>query len=159
MTTIGKPSLTTAFRKLDTDRDGNLSTQELSSGIEKAAKGWVPGGATLAKNLVKDHDADHDGKLNWREAQRAAGDLSPGLKGMPVDKNGDGKVDRNEVSAWVKQKAGPLGGALAGPANNALLAFADADGDGVINVKTELEPLIGDITAKARTPTTKPDDE
>ncbi len=102
----GGPPPNAMFRALDADGDGAISIRELRKAVV----------------ALKKLDADKDGKITQAEAMGGpgdpAGDASAAVdRLMQNDKNGDGKLSKNEIPRHLAQ----------------MLVGADTNGDGTLD--------------------------
>jgi Ca2+-binding EF-hand superfamily protein len=102
----GGPPPNAMFSAIDTDGDGAISMRELRKAVV----------------ALKQLDTDRDGKITQAEAMRGpigpGGDPAAMIDGMMQnDKNGDGKLSKNELPRHMAQ----------------MLSSADANGDGSLD--------------------------
>ena len=150
------------LEKFDTNKDGQLSAQEKANAQAEMMKDAVPG----MKELMKRFDRDGDGRLNEREQAaareamqkiRAQGGGAPQV-GAPItfagneipaailekfDKDGDGKLNDEEMAAAKKAQSGKRERVKQAD----VIKEFDKDGDGKLN---EAEKAAAKAAAKER---------
>jgi Ca2+-binding EF-hand superfamily protein len=150
---LNNPELTKRLQeKFDTNKDGNLSAEERAKMQEEMLKQAAQAGGPAFQQFLKKFDADGDGKLNDRERQ-AAMEAAQKLRqkgggpqvGAPLfggggnaipaeilerfDKDGDGKLNGEELAAAKKANSGRR----ERPKKADILKEFDKDGDGKLN--------------------------
>lgn len=101
---------------------GNRRSASATPGIQASAGGQGAPGLTLRQfqqrreQRILAADTDHDGKVSLAEftAAMANGKADPARRFARLDRNGDGRVDRQEIAAMAARRFGRI----------------DADGDG-----------------------------
>ena len=139
-----------AFRKFDTDNDGEISYQELKNGMNSVCK--LSEGEVTAVFAIG--DVDSDGKISFSEFARmvlpsadeklcllkkslgSASNVEASFKKFDVNK--DGKISKEELSKGLKSSGLKFTDAEV----DVIFAVADLDGDGEICL-SEFENLLG----------------
>jgi Ca2+-binding EF-hand superfamily protein len=154
------------LEKFDTNKDGRLSPEEQAKAQEELIKNAAQNGGPAFQEFLKKFDRDGDGKLSDREraaameaAQkiRAQGGGGP-QTGPPIafagneipaailekfDKDGDGKLNDEEMAAAKKAQSGKRERAK----KSDVIKEFDKDGDGKLN---EAEKAAAKAAAKER---------
>lgn len=138
--------LRAAFSMWDLDGDGTISASELGKLLRACKLNPTEKDVRL---LVKRFDADKNGSLDFDEFQALYKEL---LEKEPVnpralleesfkvfDMNGDGRIDRSELSFALTSLGEPLTEREAAD----LISQLDADGDGKIDYSEFVQLLIG----------------
>jgi len=118
------------FQRADKNQDGIVTTEEFSQIIESIL-GKIP--RKRLKKLVSDTDLNKDGNIDYHEftkllKQRAR--KNKFLKSFHLlDKNGDGKISKDEIKTVIKE----CGGTLFDEEVEEVIQNVDKDGDGYLN--------------------------
>jgi len=93
---------TEALKKLDRDKDGRVSREEMRPGARGAGpvRGAGAGGDQFVRGLMS-QDKNGDGKVTKDELPERMQRML-----LRVDANGDGGIDRAEAEAWAKRFEG-----------------------------------------------------
>jgi Ca2+-binding EF-hand superfamily protein len=97
------------LRKLDTDKDGNITLAEVSVGGPGGPGGPMGDPAQFVERMLQ-NDKNGDGKLTIDEVPDF---MKPMLEG--ADANGDGAIDRNELATAAENMRNRFPGAGPGP--------------------------------------------
>ena len=118
------------FQRADKNQDGKVSTEECAQILESIF-GKIP--RKRLNKMVNDTDLNKDGNIDYREfskmlKQRAR--KNKFLKAFQLlDKNGDGKISKEEIKSVIKQ----CGGTLFDEEVEKVIKDVDKDGDGYLN--------------------------
>jgi len=126
--------LRAAFALFDIDKDGKITEKELASVMKKLGSFTSD---SDVKEMIREVDIDKNGTIDFNEfvvmMNKNLGKLDHDKEMMAAfkvfDKNGDGKINADEVRAAMKE----LGEDITDEEARAMVREADLDGDGQID--------------------------
>eukprot|EP00061_Rhincodon_typus_P016707 g45062.t1 len=87
--------------KIDGDKDGFVTEEEIKKWIKLAQKRWI---YEDVDRQWKGHDLDNDGLVSWEEYKNATyGSLLGRMIVDKIDEDKDGFVTEAELKAWIKR--------------------------------------------------------
>ena len=164
---LGNPEMMKRLlEKFDANKDGRLSAEERAKAQEELLKNAGQAGGPMFEEFLKRFDRDGDGKLNDRERLAAmeavqkiraqggggpqagppivfAGNDTPAATLEKFDKDGDGKLNDEEMAAAKKAQSGKRERVK----KSDVIKEFDKDGDGKLN---EAEKAAAKAAAKER---------